>query len=134
MCAKQNISLPFRGFQSGKPIANIDALSVLWKRTSIGRLQRATKAWFPRYRQTLTKDGVITVTVPVPTPEHVTISSLDTVNPVEAELSIPRHLKTGTIVPYRKGSSTLRPSVKAGRCPDSTRKLTALDRVSREVP
>lgn len=131
--AQQSVTVHFLDFRSGKPVASIEVGSILWNGTSLVAAIRDKRVVLQTNTRT-TKEGVMTVPVPFPTPEHLTISSLDTVNPVQAELSVAEILKAGAIVPYRRGTSDLRPQVKPGEVVILTQKLTAANRVAREVP
>jgi hypothetical protein len=129
--AQQTIALRFIDYESGKTISNIAVLSVLWNGTSLVTAAQ-NKTVVSKVSAKTGKEGQITVTVPSPTPEHLNISSLDTVNPVSAELSVPEILKEGVVVPYRKGN--MRPSATAGQVIILTRRLSALNRAARETP
>ncbi len=133
MCAQEKVTVRFVDFQSGKPIANISALVTLWNGTSIEAAMK-DKGVVAKSNAKTAKDGTFAIKVPAPVPEHLTIASLDTANPVDAELMISSVLNARAIVPYRKGSSGLKPSVTAGEVVILTRKITVQDRVSREIP
>jgi hypothetical protein len=113
MCAQEKVTVRFVDFQSGKPIANISALVTLWNGASIEAAMKH-KGVVSKTNAKTAKDGTLAINVPAPAPEHLTIASLETVNPVDAELMISSVLNAGAIVPYRKGGSGLKPSVKAG--------------------
>jgi hypothetical protein len=131
--AQQKIAVRFLDFKSGKGIKNIDVLSVLWNGATFQVAAQGRGVVSKRPSRT-DKNGTITIPIPEPVPEHVRISSLDTVNPVIAEFSLSEILKSGTVMPYKKAKSNLQISATAGEIVILTRKLNAGDRIAREIP
>jgi hypothetical protein len=108
MCAQGKITVRFVDFQSGKPIADISALVTLRNGTSIEAAMK-DKGVVSKSNAKTAKDGSLAINVPAPVPEHLTIASLETVNPVDAELMISSVVNAGAIVSYRKGRSGIEP-------------------------
>jgi hypothetical protein len=131
--AQQKISLRFIDYESGKAISNIDILSIWWNGSSLVTAPQ-NQTVVSKVSAKTKGDGMITIPVPASIPEHLDISSLDTINPVSVDLPVLEILKTGVVVPYSKNGPNPRPSPTPEEVLVITRKLTARERVAREFP
>jgi len=130
LTAQQTLTLRFVDYQTGKPIANIRVTGVMWNGTS---LKSATKQQgvVSKVSTRTTKDGLVTIALPASTPEHLNVSSIDTVDQLSTDLMVSQILTTGVTVQADADHTVdwkLMPAEGPGEAVIITKKQTARDR------
>jgi len=127
---QQIITLRFVDYQTGKPISNIRVTGFLWNGASMKSAARH-QGVMSKVSTRTTADGTITIPIPSSTPEHLTISSIDTIDQLSTDLLVSQVLTTGLAVQADADNTVdwkLMPAVSPGEVVIITRKLTARDR------
>ena len=130
---QQAITIRFLDFKSGKPIKNLSVDVTLWDGKSTG----ASVSDRTTISETSVKTddhGSLIVKIPDPAPEHISIFTLDLVQPSTPRISPGDVLKAGVVVPYRHANYQPGVMAQAGEIVILNRKLTAADRMRRELP
>jgi len=133
MYAQQEITIRFLDFRSGKAIQKIDVLSILWDGSSFKAAAQDGRL-VSRVSAKTDKNGVIRIPIPEPIPTHVSISSLDTVNPVSVEIKLADILNSGVLIPHKREKSNLQLSATAGQIIILTQKLGVAGKLALEIP
>jgi hypothetical protein len=126
------ITVRFVDYRSGKPISRVGVLATVWNGESL-----ATFSWKAEMRAKTNKGGVIRVPLPRTLPEHLDLSSFDTLDPLSVDLPIEKILQSGITVVINAHHSLdpqSRPADTAGQVVVVTRKRNANDRIAREFP
>jgi hypothetical protein len=128
---QQAITVRFLDFKSGKPIKNLSVIVTLWNEKSAGNVSGVRN--ISETRSKTDDHGSLTVKVPDPMPEHISVFTPDLVQAV-TQLSPGDVLKAGVIVPYSRERNKSDMTAQAGEMVILNHKLTAADRMRQEVP
>ncbi len=132
LSAQQVITLRFIDYESGKPISHVSVGGYFWNGTP-GKNQVTVS----KVSAKSSKDGVIKLSVPMPTPDHLNVVSFDTAEPLSADLSVGQVLTGGiTLTVHKDGGKTSKtlPPENPGQILVMTRKLSLGSKIAREFP
>jgi hypothetical protein len=133
--ANQTITVRFLDFRSAKPIAKVNVEITLWNGHS-SDASLATKTIISRRSGKTNLDGTITICVPEPVPQHLSVFAPDLAEVSTPNLSPVEVFESGAVVPYpqNRGGSRVKIMPKPGEIVILNKRLTAWDRIRGEIP
>lgn len=130
--AQREVSIRFLDFESGKPIKKLGVMITGYKGDpSHGKAADST-ILFSVSKKT-DQDGRVVVQLTEPLPDRIHVYSFDLAQSLSG-FSPAEVLKAGSVVEYRDNTPKLQISAKPGEILILNRKLTAWDKMRREIP
>lgn len=134
--SKQAISVQFLDFRSGRPLTKLNVTITFWNGNSglHGRID--PKNVVSESSMKTDKDGKVTVPVPEPMPDRLSIFQPDLADAFSPDFSPAEVLVSGSVTAYQhmKDVSNLQVSAKQGEIVILNKRLNAWDRMRQEVP
>jgi len=136
--AQQQVTLRFLDVRSGKPIDNLQVFLTFWNDGVHlrGKIVPTRDDVVRETQATTDKDGVVAADVPQPIPGHLDAFSFDLAYPFNHDFSPVAVIASGVIAQprHQKLDSKIQASAKPGEIVILNKRLTAVDRMRREIP
>jgi hypothetical protein len=134
--AQQQIALRFLDSRSGKPIEKLSVIVTFWNGDSGAHGLVPAERVIGKSSARTDKDGRVIINLPKPVPDHLSVFQPDLVDSFSPDFSPTAVLASGIVAPPRheKVHSKVQISARPGEIVVLNKRLTAVDRMRREIP